>query len=393
MPSVTIKNIGRLVTGDAQQPIRDAETLFIEDGVIREIGGPPQDAEVVIDARGCTVSPGLIDAHTHPSFGEYTPTQDSTHWIRNYLHGGITSVVSAGELHVPGLPLDRPDPQLFKWVAILARRTYATPGPWGARVYAGTPLVTIGMSERDFDDFQREGIRLVKFIFYSFRDGPAGEAESYVRWAHARGIRVKIHSGGVSRSGVSQVAGVEVMKRLQPDVVAHINGGPIPMPLEEALAVVDETRCALELSSAGNYRTAVKVLRRARDRKELARMIIGTDTPSGTGVLPRGVLRNIAFAAAMGELPPEQAICMATGNVARTHDLPVGLVAEGKPADLVLLGKIQGSEGKDVLGAIACGNMPGVGLVLVNGRLVVWPRSEQTPPPEILPVVEKGRPG
>jgi enamidase len=390
--TVTIKNIGWLVTGDGHRPLRDAETLYIEDGVIRQVGGPAQDAELVIDARGSTLTPGLIDAHTHPSFGDYTPTQDSTHWIRNYLHGGITSVVSAGELHVPGLPLDRPDPQLFKWLAILARRSYARPGPWGARVYAGTPMVTVGMTEGDFDDFQREGIRLVKFIFYSFKDGPAGEAESYVRWARARGIRVKIHSGGVSRSGVSQVAGVDVMKRLVPDVVAHVNGGPIPMPLDEVLAVVDETTCALELSSAGNYRTAMRMLRRVLERGELARVIIGSDTPSGTGVLPRGMLRNIAFAASVCDVPPEQALCFATGNVARTHDLPVGTVTEGAPADVVLMGKIQGSEGADVLGAIACGNIPGVGMVLVNGRLAVWPRSEQTPPPEVLPVIEKGAP-
>jgi enamidase len=92
-------------------------------------------------------------------------------------------------------------------------------------------------------------------------------------------------------------------------------------------------------------------------------------------------------------VPPEHAICFATGNVARTHDLPVGVIAEGKPADLVLLGTIQGSEGKDVLGAIACGNMPGVGLVLVNGRLAVWPRSEQTPPPQVPPLIDKGQPG
>jgi Amidohydrolase family len=392
VPSVTIKHIGCLLTGDASRPLRDADTLYVEDGVVRQIGGPAQDAELVIDARGSTVAPGLIDAHTHPSFGEYTPTQDATHWIRNYLHGGITSVVSAGELHVPGLPLDHPDPQLFKWLAILARRTYAAPGPWGARVYAGTPMVTPGMTERDFDDFQREGIRLVKFIFYPFKDAPAGEAESYVRWAHARGIRVKIHSGGVSRSGVSQMAGVEIMKRLRPDVVAHVNGGPIPMPLDEVLAVVDETACALELSSAGNYRTALRMIRRVLDRDELPRLVIGSDTPSGTGVLPRGMLRNVAFAASVCDVPPEQAVCFATGNVARTHDLPVGFVAEGKPADLVLLGKIQGSEGKDVLGAIACGNIPGVGMVLVNGRLRVWPRSEQTPPPEVLPAIERGHP-
>jgi len=73
---------------------------------------------------------------------------------------------------------------------------------------------------------------LVKFIFYDYSLLPNGEAERYVAWARARGIKVKIHSGGVSRSGVSQVAGADIVKRIKPDIVGHITGGPIPMPEE-----------------------------------------------------------------------------------------------------------------------------------------------------------------
>src|SRR5919206_489209 len=63
------------------------------------------------------------------------------------------------------------------------------------------------------------GIKLVKFIFYDYSLLPNGEANCYVEWAHARGIKVKIHSGGVSRSGVSQVAGFEMVQKIKPDII------------------------------------------------------------------------------------------------------------------------------------------------------------------------------
>ncbi len=85
------------------------------------------------------------------------------------------------------------------------------------------------MTEKDFDEIQALGIKLVKFIFYDYSLLPNGEANRYVDWAHARGIKVKIHSGGVSRSGVSQVAGFDMVQKIKPDIIGHITGGPIPM--------------------------------------------------------------------------------------------------------------------------------------------------------------------
>ena len=104
MSSIMIKNIGTLVTGKLEGPLRQADSIFIKDGLVQAIGnGLNQIADQTIDANGITAIPGLIDSHSHPSIGEYTPAQNSLGWITNYMHGGVTALISAGELHLPGL--------------------------------------------------------------------------------------------------------------------------------------------------------------------------------------------------------------------------------------------------------------------------------------------------
>lgn len=72
-----IKNIGLLATplGSTASALADVKLLadayiLCEDGIITEIGtGAPQLDCETIDADGCLVTPGLIDAHTHLIFG------------------------------------------------------------------------------------------------------------------------------------------------------------------------------------------------------------------------------------------------------------------------------------------------------------------------------------
>ncbi len=380
--STLITNIGTLVTGDLRTPLRLADSIFIEDGLIREIGnGIRRPAETVIDARGITAIPGLIDSHSHPTFGEFTPAQNALSWITHYMHGGVTASISAGELHLPGLPLP-PDPTTALSLALVAKRCYDNLRPSGVKVYAGTLLLVPGLREADFDTIAAAGIRLVKFIFYDYSLLPNGEAGRYVRWARERGIKVKIHSGGVSRSGVSQLAGVEIVKRLGPDIVGHITGGPIPMPEEEVAEIVAETDFYLEICSSGNPRMVLHLMRAVNAGNAFHRVLIGTDTPGGTGVIPRGMLREIAFLSSVADVPPEAAIAMATGNVARAHGLSMGILEEGKPADIVLLDRITGSVAKDGLDSFAKGDLPGISVVMIDGEIRVGGRSQQTPPPE-----------
>src|ERR1044071_3619436 len=382
MASLLIQNIGALITGDIDKPLASADSIYIEDGVIRAVGkNLARRADRVIDAQGITAIPGLIDSHSHPSIGEYTPAQNSLSWITNYMHGGVTALISAGELHLPGLPLP-PDARTALSVAIVTKKCYDNLRPSGVKVHAGTLLLVPGLSEKDFDEIQSLGIKLVKFIFYDYSLLPNGEAERYVKWAHARGIKVKIHSGGVSRSGVSQVAGFEMVQKIKPDIIGHITGGPIPMAEQDMLRIAHETECFMEICPSGNYRLAL-ILARAVSAKNLHhRVLIGTDTPGGTGIVPRGILREIAFISSVGDIEPEKTICMATGNVGRAHDLDLGILEEGRPADLVLMHKSTGSVAKDALDSFAKGDLPGISYVIIDGIVRVAGRSQQTPPPE-----------
>jgi len=382
MASLLIQNIGALVTGDIDKPLASADSIYIEDGVIRAVGkNLAQRADRVIDAQGITAIPGLIDSHSHPSIGEYTPAQNSLSWITNYMHGGVTALISAGELHIPGLPLP-PDARTALSLALVTKRCYDNLRPSGVKVFAGTLLLVPGLSEKDFDEIAAAGIRLVKFIFYDYSLLPNGEAERYVRWAHARGIKVKIHSGGVSRSGVSQIAGWDIVSRIKPDIIGHITGGPIPMAEAEMVRIVAETGHFLESCSSGNYRMALMLARTVKQHNAYRRVLIGTDTPGGTGIIPRGILREIAYLSSVGEIPPEKAVCMATGNVGRAHGLDIGFIEEGRPADIVLLHKITGSVANDALDCFAKGDLPGISTVLIDGEIRVAGRSQQTPPPE-----------
>jgi enamidase len=87
-------------------------------------------------------------------------------------------------------------------------------------------------------------------------------------------------------------------------------------------ALVADTDCGLEICSSGNPRMVLSLIRAARAHGAFHRILVGTDTPGGTGILPRGMLREIAYLAAVAEVPPELAVAMATGNVARAHGLP-----------------------------------------------------------------------
>lgn len=389
MTTVLIKNIGEFFTGDLSEPMASVATIRIENGRIAALDPAYEQtdpsceqssAEIVLDAAGGAVLPGLVDGHVHPVFGEWTPAQDAIGWIGNYLHGGTTTMVSAGELHIPGIDYDNLTPELVTSLAVVTASTTGRVRWSGVKVVAGTVLLVPQMTEAHFDRLATAGVKWAKFLFYPFSGDPV-EALNYVAWSRARGIRVKVHTGGVSRSGASAICGYEVLAWLQPDVAAHVSGGPIPMSDEDIDAVVDRTSFALEVCSSGNYRSTARLVARLAKRGQLDRLTMGTDTPGGTGVIPRGMLRNILFLSSMCDLSPGQSVAVATGNTARAHGLDVGVLDVGRPADVIVCGPIKGSAGTTLSDAIAHGDLPGISHVLIDGKPVVSDRSRQTPPP------------
>jgi enamidase len=369
-----VRNIGTLVSGDIQRPLLDADSLVLRDGVIAAVGrGLDEDADAVVDVRGTTVMPGLIDSHVHPVFGDFTPRQRTVDFLDSALHGGVTTAISAGEVHLPGRPRDIVG---LKALAIVAAKAYASFRPGGVKVEAGAPILELGLTEADFAEMAAAGVKLVGEIgLGSVKTGAA--AAPMVRWAKQHGMTVTIHTGGPSIPGSSPI-GADVVLEARPHVVGHVNGGTTSMaPAEIDRLVV--TDMALEIVQCGNPRTALHTVRAAADAGATGRLIVGNDAPSGTGVIPLGVLRTLSLLAALGGLHPAEAVACATGNTARVYRLNRGLIAEGREADLVVCDAPIGSVAPDALGALAAGDLPGVSMVLVDGRIVLG-RSRNTAP-------------
>jgi enamidase len=345
----------------------------IRDGRIAAVGRRlEEDADTVIDARGTTVMPGLIDSHVHPVFGDFTPRQRTIDFIDSGMNGGVTTAISAGEVHLPGRPKDVVG---LKALAVVAAKAYANFRPGGVKVYAGAPILELGMTESDFADMAAAGVKLVGEIgLGSVRTGK--DAAPMVRWAKKHGMTVTIHTGGPSIAGSNPI-NADVVLEAAPDVVGHINGGTTSMTPAEIERLV-ATDMALEVVQCGNMKTALHTLRVARDAHAVHRIIIGNDAPSGTGVIPLGVLRTLSMLAGLGGLPAAEAVACATGNTARVYKLDCGLIAPGKAADLVICDAPTGSIAADAQGALAAGDLPGISMVLIDGKITIG-RSRNTP--------------
>ena len=120
--------------------------------------------------------------------------------------------------------------------------------------------------------------------------------------------------------------------------------------------------------------------------KQLNRVILGTDSPAGSGVQPLGIVRMISLLSSLGEIPAEIAICLATGNTAKIRNLNCGLIAPGREASFVLMDRVQHSAGKNLLDSIQKGDLPGIGMVVIDGAISTH-RSRNTPPATTAPEV------
>jgi enamidase len=382
---LVVRNVGLLLSGDLENPILDADTVMAVDGRIVAVGRAAdidsEGADVVIDARGTTLSPGLIDSHVHPVIGDYTPRQQQIGWIDSCLHGGVTSMVSAGEVHLPGRPKDIVG---LKAMAIASQRWYENFRPSGVKVHAGAPVIEEGMEEEDFRQLAEAGVKLLGEV--GLGSVKAGyKAKEMVAWARKYGIQSTIHTGGPSIPG-SGLIDKDVVLEADADIIGHINGGHTALPDDQIVCLCEQCGRGIELVHNGNERSALLALRTARELKQQERVLLGTDSPAGSGVQPLGILRMIAMLSSLGDVPAEIAFCFATGNTARLRDLDCGLIEVGRSADFVIMDRAQHAPGKTLLESVEQGNLPGIGMTIIDG-IVRSQRSRNTPPATTLPEV------
>ena len=386
MSSLAIINLGLILSGDLAQPLLEGDCLVAEDGRISRVGMAsqldPHDADTVIDAAGSAVMPGLIDSHFHVVFGDYQPRQKVVDFIDSYVHGGVTSMISAGEIHTPGRPRDAVG---VKALAVAAQRSYANFHPNGAKVHAGAVILEPTLSESDLAELAGNGVFLAKYGFGDFKDPYDGEPQ--IRWAQQHGIKVMCHSGGSSIPGSTAIS-AEHLLRLKPDICGHVNGGPTSLEDDGLRKLVTESSLILQLVQAGNLRSSLFILDLVREHEALDRVVVGSDTPTGTGVMPLGVVKTVTELSSLGGLPAAMAICLATGNNAKVWGLSSGVISPGRDADLLIADAPNGSTQGDLLTAMENGDVPGIGIVIIDGEVRVV-RSRNTPPPRRMPQVLK----
>src|SRR6202051_2250283 len=382
---LVIRNIGLLLSGDLANPILDADTVVATDGRVTAVGKlkdvDTSDATITVDARGTALSPGLIDSHVHPVAGDWTPRQNQLGWIDSYMHGGVTTMVSAGEVHTPGRPKDIVG---LKAMAIFAQRTFNAFRPGGVKIYACAAVLEHGMVEDDFKELAAAGVKILGEVgLGSVKDGKT--AHQMVSWARKYGIQSTIHTGGPSIPG-SSLIDKDMVLETDADVIGHVIGGHTALPDDQITALCERSTRALEIVHNGNERAGLLALRTAMELKQLDRVILGTDSPAGSGVQPLGILRMISLLASLGDIPSEVAICLATGNTTKMRKLDCGLIATGCEASFVLMDKAQHSAGKNLLDSIQKGDLPGIGMVIIDGVVSVQ-RSRNTPPATAMPEV------
>ena len=372
-----IVNLGVILTGDWSESVAAGDSIVMADGKIVQVGTAAASqiaqCDVVIDADGAVAIPGLIDSHVHITFGDYTPRQRTVGFLESYVHGGTTTSISASEVHVPGRPKD---PEGVKALAVAAMKCFENYRPGGMRVCAGSVILEPGLKEQDFEELARKGVWLAKAGFGAF-DTPFDYAP-LVRWAKQHGMITTVHTGGASIPGSSGIWADHLIA-MQPDVSFHVNGGPIAMPDRDFPRLVQDTSIALQVCTAGNLRTCLWTAQLLKDAGQFERLLVATDTPTGSGVMPLGMLYTISHLASLAKIPVEWAIAAATGNNAEVYRLNSGYLRPGRDADVVVIDACAGGSQDNALDALRNGDIAAVAAVVSDGIPRFVGRSRNTP--------------
>lgn len=253
-----IVNIGAIVSGDWQSPFGTGDTIVMAGGLIESVGTASSHAvegcDVVIDAGGTTAVPGFIDSHVHITFGDYTPRQKTVGYLESYLHGGVTTAISASEVHVPGRPTDA---EGVKALALAAQRCFQSYRPGGMTVHAGSILLEPCLTGQDLTEVARKGVWLAKAGFGAVKT--AYDYGPLIAAARTAGMVTTMHTGGSSIPGSGAITGDHLLA-VRPHVSFHINGGPTAMPDRDFERVITETDIALQVCTAGNLRDRKSVV-------------------------------------------------------------------------------------------------------------------------------------
>lgn len=371
--TLEIRNLAGMVTGRLDDGYLEPEVIRIEDGLIASFE-PGPDPDVVLDAGGAMACPGLIDSHAHVVFGDWTPRQSTLGWIESSMQGGVTSMMSASEVHLPGRPKDR---EGVKALAVAAQRAFENFRPGGVKVMAGSVIIEPTLEPEDFAELKERGVWLAKVGFGDF--SPQADAAPLVRAAQENGFVVMNHTGGASIPDSSPVT-IEDVLALGCDIIGHANGGTTALP-ELDLPRLFDAPGVIQLVQAGNLRSSMNIIEIAWEEDRLDKIVLATDTPTGTGVMPLGMIKTVCEISSLCGMRASKAIALATGNNGKALGVEQGILEPGRPADLFCCFRPLGSSQNGPLESIEYGDIPGIAAVVIDGEVQAL-RSRNTPAPD-----------
>lgn len=382
--TLVVRN-GTLIDGSGRPSLRN-DAIVIEGNRIKSVGALPPDVALedrrsveVIDAGGQWIMPGLIDAHTHLSYGnpkvpgeargrgttrpEFNTLRAAWN-ARKVLRSGVTSI------SVPG----------GTWFTDVAVRDAIKLGLIdGPRVYCagrmivtygsiedeepswvGTPEHSIGVLCNTAAEMVTEARRQCKHgvNFVKMADSRSGESQTIskeeiaavVSEAHRRNVRVAIHSRGSASTRAAAEAGVDWIMHTdlatEADLEAVAKAGVRIVPtvtfVERVLEFgreVGQEQIQIDLDRMKrNMDGLVNVLQRARAFG--IKVLCGTDTGNYSW-MPYGKMhaKEAEILVRYGGYTTIEAITACTRDNAFAVGLEneVGVLEGGKLADVIIL--------------------------------------------------------
>ena len=368
---LVLHNIGQVLTGMLDAPTLDADAIVVDGGRIASVhAGAATTADVVVDCKGMTVAPGLVDTHVHPTLGDYAPKQQSAGYLERMMHGAVTRAVSAGEVHAPG----RSGAESALGIALGAFHSFERHRPSGMKVHGGAMLLEKDTDTSHIDRAFAAGMRIIGEIGVGSLKDPvrAGELSLYAR---ELGMTVHMHCGCTSDRGPGgdehPYFSAEDVMEARPSIASHANTFASLSDADIDMLCEDGGPPFVEVVQAGGTRSMLRVVEGLAERGRLDRLLIGTDTPTGYGVTSLGVLKTIGDICSLGGVAPETAWAIASGRGAAAFGSVGNVIKPGAVADLVVMDASLGSVYDTALDAMAAGEFPGVAVVITDGAVRV----------------------
>jgi adenine deaminase len=288
---------------------------------IAYVGDDPHDSigpdTHVIDARGKTVVPGLIDGHAHLADGFYTVSE----FLKYAMPGGTTTIITETIEPFPAMGYEGVVDFLDS-IREQPIKVYATVPP-----VASTSKRVRGIPKGILKKLLSRGE--VVGLGETYWQGVIQEPERFLpifEQALRKGVRLEGHSAGAKG------------KKLMAYVVSGISSCHEPINAGE---VLERLRLGIHVMiREGSIRSDLAAISSIKDAGvELRRLILVSDGVKPVDLMKKGYMEWIVQEAIRCGFDPIQAIQMVTLNVAEYFSLDgiIGGIAPGKYADMLII--------------------------------------------------------